>query len=104
MTADGPLPNAAFVECSALGKDIFAECISVRRVLHSVNELIIESKTLPSAALGKDIFAEYISVSRVLHSVNELVIESRILPSAALDKDFFAECPTKSTRQRPVFR
>jgi hypothetical protein len=28
------------------------------RVLHSVNELVTESRTLPSAALGKGFFAE----------------------------------------------
>jgi hypothetical protein len=52
------VPTTAFAECSALGKDVFAECISVPRVLHSVNELVTESMTLPSAALGKGSFAE----------------------------------------------
>jgi hypothetical protein len=39
-----------------LGKDVFAECISVPRVLLSVNAIVTESRTLPSArqkALGK---------------------------------------------------
>jgi hypothetical protein len=45
-----------FTECLALGKDFFAECISMSRVLFSVNALVTESRTLPSAwqkALGK---------------------------------------------------
>jgi hypothetical protein len=45
-----------FAECLALGKDIFVECISVPRVLLSVNTIVTESRTLPSAqqkALGK---------------------------------------------------
>jgi hypothetical protein len=45
-------------ECSALGKEVFAECISVPIVLHSVNELVTESRTLPSAALDKGFIAE----------------------------------------------
>jgi hypothetical protein len=40
----------------ALDKDFFAECISVPRVLLSVNAVVTESSTLPSAALGKDSF------------------------------------------------
>jgi hypothetical protein len=47
-----------FVECSALGKDFFAECISVPRVLLSVNPVVTESRTLLSATLDKDVFAE----------------------------------------------
>jgi hypothetical protein len=58
MAADGLLPRAAFVECLALGKNIFAECISVPRVLLSVNVIVTESGALPSAALGKGFFAE----------------------------------------------
>jgi hypothetical protein len=58
MAADGPLPSATFAECSALGKEVFAERISVPRVLHSVNELVTGSRTLPSAALDKGFFAE----------------------------------------------
>jgi hypothetical protein len=45
-----------FTECLALGKDLFAECISVPSVLLSVNALVTESRSLPSArqkALGK---------------------------------------------------
>jgi hypothetical protein len=48
----------SFVECSALGKDFFAECISVLRVLLSVNAVVTESSTLPGASLGKDVFVE----------------------------------------------
>jgi hypothetical protein len=58
MAADGPLLRASFAECLALGKDIFAECISVPRVLHSVNEFVTESRTFPSVVLGKGFFAE----------------------------------------------
>jgi hypothetical protein len=47
-----------FAECLALGKEIFAECIPVVRVLLSANAVVTESRTLPSAALGKDFFAE----------------------------------------------
>jgi hypothetical protein len=47
-----------FTECSTLGKDFFAECISMPRVLLSVNEIATKSRTLPSAALGKDFFVE----------------------------------------------
>jgi hypothetical protein len=46
----------SFAECSALSKDFFAECISVPRVLLSVNTVVTVSRTLPSArqkALGK---------------------------------------------------
>jgi hypothetical protein len=56
LTALGRAPP--FVECLALGKDIFAECFSVPRVLLSVNTIVTESKTLPSAALGKGFFVE----------------------------------------------
>jgi hypothetical protein len=45
-----------FVECLALGKDFFAEFISVPRVLLSLNTTVTESRTLPSArqkALGE---------------------------------------------------
>jgi hypothetical protein len=45
-----------FAKCLALGKEIFAECIPVPRVLLSANVVVTESKTLPSArqkALGK---------------------------------------------------
>jgi hypothetical protein len=45
-----------FAECLTLGKDFFTECISMPRVLLSVNTLVTESRTLPSAqqkALGK---------------------------------------------------
>jgi hypothetical protein len=47
-----------FVECLALGKVFFDECLSVPRVLLSVNAVLTESRTLPSAALGKNLFAE----------------------------------------------
>jgi hypothetical protein len=47
-----------FAECLALGKEIFAECIPVPRVLLSANAVVTESRTLPSAALGKDFFAK----------------------------------------------
>jgi hypothetical protein len=62
--------ESLFAECLAVGKDFFVECISLPSVLLSVNVLVTESRSLPSAALGKDFFA-----------------------------DFFAECPIKSTRQ-----
>jgi hypothetical protein len=47
----------SFAECLSLGKDFFVEYISVLRVLLSVNAVITESRTLPSArqkALGKE--------------------------------------------------
>jgi hypothetical protein len=56
--ADGPLPSATVAECLTLGKEIFAESSSVPSVLHSVNQLVTESRSLPSAALGKAAFAE----------------------------------------------
>ena len=56
--ADGPLPRAAFAECLPLGKRVFAERFSVPSVLHSVNQLVTESRCSPSAALGKASFAE----------------------------------------------
>jgi hypothetical protein len=39
-------------------EDIFAECLSVPSVQHSVKSLVAESLALPSAALGKSFFAE----------------------------------------------
>jgi hypothetical protein len=48
-----------FTECLALDKDFFVECIFMPRVLLSVNALVNESRTLPSAALGKYFFAEF---------------------------------------------
>jgi hypothetical protein len=56
--ADGSLPSAVFAEGSALGKVVFAECYYVPSVLHSINEIVTEYGTLPSAALDKGIFAE----------------------------------------------
>jgi hypothetical protein len=56
--ADGPLPSATFAECCTLGKRVFAECVPVPSVQHSVKRLVAESLTLPSAALGKAFFAE----------------------------------------------
>jgi hypothetical protein len=47
-----------FAECLALGTGFFAEFISVPRVILSINAVITESRTLPSAALDKDFFAE----------------------------------------------
>ena len=47
-----------FAECLTLGKAVFAECLAVPSVLHSVNKLFTERRTLPSAALGKVCFAE----------------------------------------------
>jgi hypothetical protein len=41
-----------------LGKAVFAECLAVPSVLHSVNKLFTERRTLSSAALGKVGFAE----------------------------------------------
>jgi hypothetical protein len=43
-----------FAECLALGKDFFAERISVSRVLLSVNAVITESRTLPNAGKESD--------------------------------------------------
>jgi hypothetical protein len=56
--ADGPLPSAFFVECWTLDKHVFAECVPVPSVLHSVKRHVTESRTLPSAALGKAFFTE----------------------------------------------
>jgi hypothetical protein len=44
---------STFDECLAFGKAVFTECLSVQRVLLSVNLVVTESRTLPSAALGK---------------------------------------------------
>jgi hypothetical protein len=52
------VPRAIFAECLTLGKAVFAECLAVPSVLHSVNKLFTEHRTLPSAALGKVFFAE----------------------------------------------
>jgi hypothetical protein len=52
------LPRAIFAECLTLGKAAFAKCLAVPSVLHSVNKLFIERRTLPSAALDKVFFAE----------------------------------------------
>jgi hypothetical protein len=41
-----------------LGKAVFAECFSVPSVLHSVNKLFTERKTLSGAMLGKVFFAK----------------------------------------------
>jgi hypothetical protein len=41
-----------------LGKLVFAECLPVPSVQHSVKGLFAESLTLPRAALGKAFFAE----------------------------------------------
>jgi hypothetical protein len=43
---------SSFVECLTLDKDFFAEWLSVPRVLLSVNKVIIENRTLPSAVVG----------------------------------------------------
>jgi hypothetical protein len=40
------------------GKAVFAECLAVPSVLHSVNKIFTERRTLPSAALSKVGFAE----------------------------------------------
>jgi hypothetical protein len=56
--ADGPLPRAAFAERLPLDKRVFAESFSVPSVMHSINQLVTESRTLPSVALGKACFAE----------------------------------------------
>jgi hypothetical protein len=54
----GPLPRAPFAECVTLGKLVFAECLPVPSVQHSVKGLFAESLTLPRAALDKAFFAE----------------------------------------------
>jgi hypothetical protein len=46
--------ESTFAECLALGKDFFAECLPVPRVLFSVNTVVTESGTSPSEALGKE--------------------------------------------------
>jgi hypothetical protein len=51
------LPRAIFAECLTLGKAVFAECLAVPSVLHSVNKLFTERRSLPSTALGKLGFA-----------------------------------------------
>jgi hypothetical protein len=56
--ADGPLPSVTFAECLILGKHVFAESSLVPSVLHSVNQLVTESRNSPNAALGKAVFAE----------------------------------------------
>jgi hypothetical protein len=56
--ADGPLLSATFVECLTLGKHVFTESSPVPSVLHSVNQLVTESRNSPSAALGKVAFDE----------------------------------------------
>jgi hypothetical protein len=58
MAANGPLPRAIFAECLPLGKALFAEYFAVPSVLHSVNNLFTERRTLPRAALSKVVFAE----------------------------------------------
>ena len=58
MVVDGSLPSAAFTECLALDKEVFAECISVLRVLLSVNTFVTKSWTLLSTALDRVFFAE----------------------------------------------
>jgi hypothetical protein len=77
--ADGPLSRAAF-----------AESFSVPSVLHSVNQLVTESRTLPSAALGKGCFVERPRKStrqRGLHSAKARIPVVKPLPSAALGKE-----------------
>jgi hypothetical protein len=61
-----------FAECLALGKDFFAECNPVPRVMLSANTIVTESRTLPSVVLGKDFFVECLIESTrqsVEHSV-----------------------------------
>jgi hypothetical protein len=48
-----------FTERLTLGKEVFAECLSMSSVLLSVNVVVTESVTLPSAVLGKEFFVEY---------------------------------------------
>jgi hypothetical protein len=53
--ADGPLPSVVIHRVfGTRQRDFFAECISVPRVLLSVNAVVTESRTLPSVALGKE--------------------------------------------------
>jgi hypothetical protein len=65
-SVDPHLPRATFAECLPLGKLVFTECISVSSVLHSINEIDTECRTLLSAALGKEVFAECGSRQRSL--------------------------------------
>jgi hypothetical protein len=58
MAVNGPLPRAIFTECLTLSKAVFVECFAVPSVLHSVNKLFTERRTLPSVALGKVYFAK----------------------------------------------
>jgi BarA-like signal transduction histidine kinase len=58
MVVDGHLLSVAFsfAERLTLGKDLLAECLSMPSVLLSVNVVVAESRTIPSArqkALGK---------------------------------------------------
>jgi hypothetical protein len=48
--ADGPLLSATVAECLTLSKHLFAESSHVPSVLHSVNQLVTESRNSPSAA------------------------------------------------------
>jgi hypothetical protein len=41
-----------------LDKEVFAECLSIPSVLLSINVVVTESRTLPSAALDKKFFVE----------------------------------------------
>jgi hypothetical protein len=53
----GPRQRLTTVSCRRPLTD-FAECFAVPSVLHSVNKLYTERRTLPSSALGKVFFAE----------------------------------------------
>jgi hypothetical protein len=84
--ADGPLPRATFAECLPLGKLVFTECIYVPSVLHSVNGIVTECRTLSSAALGKEVFVECPTKStrqRVRHSAKTRIpVVGRFSPSS----------------------
>jgi hypothetical protein len=54
---------SSFVECLALGKAIFAECLPVPRVLFSVKLVVIESVILSRATLDKEFFVECLTES-----------------------------------------
>jgi hypothetical protein len=63
-----------FAECLALSKVVFVECrLPLPRVLLSVNVVVTESRTLPSAPLGKYFFTKcprkkYLALGKVPNS------------------------------------
>jgi hypothetical protein len=100
LATDDPLLRATFDECLPLGKRVFAESFSVPSVLHSVNQLVTESRTLPSAALGKGCFADCPRKSTRQRGWHWA--KARILVVKAISQQIRHEKPSKSkypTRQ-----